>query len=601
MRTVLYARFSSTLQNSRSIDDQISILNERCQREQWEVVDIFTDYAISGAAGIDENARPGLNALLQRVEAGGVDQVLAEATDRIARHQGDAFAIRERIVYAGARLFTLSDGEVTEITAAFKGLMDAQFRKELGAKIKRGQRGAVKSGRAPAGIAYGYRRANKLDANGNLVRGLREIDAEEAEIIRRIFSEYAANISPRYIAERLNSEGIPGPHGRGWRASTINGDRQRLNGMLQNQLYAGILVHNRTSKVTDPRSRKVRIRPNPESEWFSEPVPALRIIPEELWDTVQARRQRIYGIPYASQKRPKRLLSGICQCGICGGTWTVIGLDRWGCARRRNGGGCTNNRTIGTEQLEGRVLAGLQERMLDPELVSVFVREYHQEYGRRSADRTRRRSKVEKRRDEAVAKVNRLVEAIANGADEFVEIRAVLAAAREDRDQLDAEMHEIDALPVIALHPGIAEDYRRQVRELARALTADEEVRLQTAPIVRGLIDRVILTPNSGLRGVNIEVFGRLASLLQLATGEAPPTAMYACGGAGEGNRTLVFSLGSCCSTIELHPHRAAKWTAAVWMAAPATSLGGRSMAWSKFWGPLKFLGLGKIFGVGAN
>ena len=27
--------------------------------------------------------------------------------------------------------------------------------------------------------------------------------------------------------------------------------------------------------------------------------------------------------------------------------------------------------------------------------------------------------------------------------------------------------------------------------------------------------------------------------------------------GAGEGNRTLVFSLGSCCSTIELHPHGA--------------------------------------------
>ncbi len=24
--------------------------------------------------------------------------------------------------------------------------------------------------------------------------------------------------------------------------------------------------------------------------------------------------------------------------------------------------------------------------------------------------------------------------------------------------------------------------------------------------------------------------------------------------GAGEENRTLVFSLGSCCSTIELHP-----------------------------------------------
>ena len=27
--------------------------------------------------------------------------------------------------------------------------------------------------------------------------------------------------------------------------------------------------------------------------------------------------------------------------------------------------------------------------------------------------------------------------------------------------------------------------------------------------------------------------------------------------GAGEGNRTLVFSLEGCCSTIELHPQRA--------------------------------------------
>jgi hypothetical protein len=77
------------------------------------------------------------------------------------------------------------------------------------------------------------------------------------------------------------------------------------------------------------------------------------------------------------------------------------------------------------------VLAGLQERMLDPELVSVFVREYHQEYSRRSADRTKRRSRIAKRHDEAIAKVNRLVEAIANGADEFVEIKAVLASARE--------------------------------------------------------------------------------------------------------------------------------------------------------------------------
>ena len=192
MKTVIYARFSSALQNSRSIEDQVAVCRERAAREGWEVVAVFTDYAISGAAGIDGDARPGLNALLARVEAGGIDQVLAEATDRLARHQGDAFAIRERLTYAGARLFTLSDGVVTEITATFRGLMDAQFRKDLGAKIKRGQRGSVAQGRAPAGLAYGYRKAPMIDAKGELVRGLRAIHDDQADVLRRIVGEYVA-------------------------------------------------------------------------------------------------------------------------------------------------------------------------------------------------------------------------------------------------------------------------------------------------------------------------------------------------------------------------------------------------------------------------
>ena len=69
MRTVIYARFSSTLQNSRSIEDQVSICRERATREGWEVVDVFTDYAISGAAGISEAINAGTqarDALLRR-------------------------------------------------------------------------------------------------------------------------------------------------------------------------------------------------------------------------------------------------------------------------------------------------------------------------------------------------------------------------------------------------------------------------------------------------------------------------------------------------------------------------------------------------------
>lgn len=550
MRTVIYARFSSALQNSRSIEDQVSICRERASREGWSVVDVFTDYAISGAAGIDADARPGLNALLDRVEAGGVDQVLAEATDRIARHQGDAFAIRERLTYAGARLFTLADGEVTEITATFRGLMDAQFRKDLGAKIKRGQRGTVAQGRSPAGLAYGYRKAPRLDDKGELIRGLREIDDDQADVVRRIFREYVAGLSPRAIADRLNSDGIPGPTGGIWRASTITGDRVRKNGMLQNQLYVGRIVHNRTSKVVEPKTRAQRIRANPEGAWLQHDVPALRIIDDELWNAAQAIRQRNDGVRPEKQRRPKHMLSGLAVCGICGGRWSITRPKRWGCNRHREGGsgGCSNNRSILTSVMEGRVLHGLQDQMLDPALIEIYVREYHLDYARRAKELARESDKLKRRHADAVAKVERLVEAVANGADEFVEIRAVLSKARAERDALATALEQIDQLPVVALHPAVIADYRAQVSKLNAALAENPEARLEAIPRLRALIDQITVWPDtSKQRGVIIEVTGRLQSMLALATGRSGPGgnggggsgSMYGNDGAGRANPAL--------------------------------------------------------------
>lgn len=82
---------------------------------------------------------------------------------------------------------------------------------------------------------------------------------------------------------------------------------------------------------------------------------------------------------------------------------------------------------------------------------------------------------------------------------------------------------EIDAIPVVALHPGIAESYWTQVRDLAKALSQDEESRRQAHNIVRGLIERVTMIPSSGERGVDIEVSGRLATILSLASGKPVP------------------------------------------------------------------------------
>jgi site-specific DNA recombinase len=93
MRTIIYARYSSALQDKRSIEDQVRVCRDRCDREGWTVVDMFSDYEISGKIF----ARPGLQAMLERVAAGGVDQVVAEALDRIARSQVDTPLIHQKI------------------------------------------------------------------------------------------------------------------------------------------------------------------------------------------------------------------------------------------------------------------------------------------------------------------------------------------------------------------------------------------------------------------------------------------------------------------------------------------------------------------------
>ena len=516
MRTVIYARFSSKLQNDRSIEDQISMCRERADREGWPVVEVFTDYAISGAKGI-EGQRPGISALLARVEAGGIDQVMAESTDRLARHQGDDFAIREIIDGAGARLFTLMEGVVDDITGTFKGLMNARFRKDLATRIKRGQRGMVQQGRAPAGIAFGYRRANKLDERGDLVRGLRDVHPEQAPIVIRIFTEYAAGVSPQHIAERLNAEGVPGPRGNGWAESTIRGDVKRANGMLRNRLYAGELVVSRNSKVVEPRTRVTRIRPNAQDQWITQAVPELRIVDEALWQSVQQRLDDTRGVPIHVQRRPKHMLSGLGRCGVCGGNWIRVGRDYWGCGRSKDGGRCTNKRTLSTVTFEQRVLEQLATRLLDPELVAAYVREYHREYARRTADLGRDRAQLDRKLGEAKRRIHRFVAAIGDGMGDIAEIRTGLAKARAERDHAQAAIDHAEALPIMALHPTIADQYRAQVASLGEALSGNDANRLEAIPKLRELIDVITVTPAPSLRGSIVTVEGRINAILRLA------------------------------------------------------------------------------------
>src|SRR3546814_3258292 len=78
--------------------------------------------------------------------------------------------------------------------------------------------------------------------------------------------------------------------------------------------------------------------------------------------------ERHAGIKQAAQaralhgaRRPAYLLSGLLECGVCGGVYAIVVGDRYGCAGHHRGRSCANGRTIRREELERRALAGMTE------------------------------------------------------------------------------------------------------------------------------------------------------------------------------------------------------------------------------------------------
>ncbi|MDR6790829.1 hypothetical protein J2Y58_004217 [Sphingomonas sp. BE138] len=221
----------------------------------------------------------------------------------------------KKLAYHRVQLHTVSEGHVDEIKFAVAGLLGSIFLKHLVDKTLRGMEAAVLAGRFAGGRAYGYKRMVRLDASGEMQRGLLEIDEAQAGIVRRIFAWFAAGMSSIQIATRLNEEGVPGPRGGQWNASTIRGDPKKLVGILNNPLYAGRLVWGRRQwrKNPDSERRERRYRLRDKSEWVQVAVPELRIVDDGLFEAARAeierRKRPVTASSSVGSKRAKHMLS----------------------------------------------------------------------------------------------------------------------------------------------------------------------------------------------------------------------------------------------------------------------------------------------------
>ncbi|SNR44876.1 recombinase family protein [Puniceibacterium sediminis] len=531
-RAVIYARYSSDMQSASSITDQVRLCRRLCDSNGWTVVEVFTDEAMSGASHL----RPAFQRMQMMATAGGYDVLVAEALDRLSRDQEHIAGLHKRMTYLGAEIVTKSEGLINEMHIGLGGTMNALFLKQLAAKTRRGLEGRVHNGKSAGGRSYGYRIDRQPLPDGTWTTGDLAIDAREKAVVQRIFKSYSLGKSARAIAVELNAAGIPSPRsGKGsgeWSFSTISGNWKRGTGILNNELYVGRRVWNRQRFVKDPATGKRQARPNPPEEWIIEQVGDLRLIDNDLWESVKRRQGAIRadmddtagsvahgGNPLGTARRPTYLFSGMLKCGCCGASYTLMNKTKYGCSAARNKGTCDNRKLIHRERVETRILDGLKDKLLHPEMIEAFIVEYQREWNRLRSTEVSERATCEAELKTVTQKIDKIVDAISEGMF-HMSMKEKMDALEAHKGDLTTKLANLgDAAAPIHLHPSLAQVYRQKVSDLTASLN-DELARPEATEALRGLVSEVRMVPDDAAEhGHVIELYGELGAILGLAGG----------------------------------------------------------------------------------
>ena len=328
------------------------------------------------------------------------------------------------------------------------------------------------------------------------------IDPQQAKVVRQIFEWYAAGWNPKAIVVALNARRVPSP-GSGWKREVRRASgwvRSAIPAMLVNPLYRGVMVWNRVRWVRSAAdSSKRRCVPNPPSEWVTREDARLRIVPQALWDRVQARfedRAATIGSKVKAGvardravrrgRESKYAFSGLLTCGACGASFVMAGRDHYCCASRTHGGpaACSNDAYLRRSQIEPELAAGIKRELLPS-------REVIEELQRRVRQRLKDRDAAPDNRAE-IAKlereVARLVDAIASGT-----LGASVAIAQRLKDG-EGSLARLKAQPPAAkkaaaqLLPDLAKRCQSALQNLEETIMVDPrraqmEMREHVGPI----------------------------------------------------------------------------------------------------------------------
>lgn len=319
-KAVAYARFSSNNQREESIDAQLRAISDYCERENIQLVDIYSDEAQSAKTDNRDDFKNMTDAIFKGNY--DIDAVLVHKFNRFARNKYDSALYKKRLRDIGIKVVSVTqpidDSPEGRILESLIEAMDEYYSENLALEVKKGMlENALKGKHTGGGKLLGL----SVDDEGYYYPD------ENAPIIYRIFKEYADGVPKTQIVERLNREGYRNQYGRKFNTRTITD-------LLQNEKYIGNFIYNHT------QSQVIRL----------EGIIKNPIVDEDLWERVQKLRK---DANKPKHRKRKYLMTGKLRCGVCGFTYCGSGAKKknkngdmsayYKCQGKiKNKNGCTN-------------------------------------------------------------------------------------------------------------------------------------------------------------------------------------------------------------------------------------------------------------------
>lgn len=488
MLAAIYARYSSDRQRETSLADQEAVCRRRAESDGLTVVEIYADAAISGS----RQDRPQYQRLLEDAGSGRWQALLVEDLSRLSRDEIEGNQAVRRLEYRGIRVIGVSDGYDSDrpgrtAQRSVRALLSALYLEDLAARTHRGQEGQVARGFRAGGMPYGYRPV-RTETGSKL-----EIDPEQAEIVREIWSRFAKGESPRSITADLNARSVPSPRtsnrkgAPSWVSSALYGHPAKGTGILRNPIYLGRQIWNRSKWIKDPDTGRRTRRERPQAEWQISEHPELRIIDVELEQRVERRHALIAANSQRARTtmknngsagpRPRYLLSGLMTCAHCGAPVVSVGghPGRYGCsaARYRGNAVCDQRSTIVRHKLERHLLDAVRKDLYTPEAIAAYRSALITELQAAAKESAPDLNALE-RQERAIAKrIDNMVAAIAAGAYSQA-LQQALEEAEVERSGIATQLKRANAQSVVVPLPTDMEAaLRSQLDTLDATLTED--------------------------------------------------------------------------------------------------------------------------------